>query len=316
MESIYLKFVLVWQKEEIFMGFTKKSYDLLDERIKQIQKVIDTLRIGGRSENTIKNYACSIYRFLKYYEKEDISKFSEENITEYMKKNYINNDCSVHTYNLNICAIKYFYIINFRKEFNNKLLPRAKCTKKIPATLDKKTFIKILNEENHLNHKCWLLLAYCSGLRAEEVASIKIADIHSDEHELKVFGKRKKERYTVLPNITIECLRQYYKQKYCKKYCKRKNITGYLFEGSEGAGHVNVGTIINYFTSIKVKYKLEENITFHSLRHSFASNFIKAGGNPFVLKSMMGHTSMSTTSMYIHMGRDFNNLKGVNYDGI
>ncbi|MBR0491474.1 MAG: site-specific integrase [Clostridia bacterium] len=52
------------------------------------------------------------------------------------------------------------------------------------------------------------------------------------------------------------------------------------------------------------------------LRHSFATNFIKNGGDPFVLKSMMGHTSMSTTSIYIHMGRDFNNLKGVNYDGI
>ena len=95
-----------------------------------------------------------------------------------------------------------------------------------------------------------------------------------------------------------------------------KNISGYLFENSQGIDHINVGTIVNYFTSIKEKYELDENITYHSLRHSFASNFIKAGGDPFVLKSMLGHTSMSTTSIYIHMGRDFNNLKGVNYDGI
>ncbi len=298
------------------MSFTKKSYDLSNERQRQIQNVIDTLKMGGRSDNTIENYVCAINRFLKYYEKEDISKFSEEKITEYIRNNYLNKDCSVDTYNMNISAIKYFYIINFRKEFNNKLLPRAKRTKKLPSTIDKKTFIKILNEENYLKHKCWLLLAYCSGLRAEEVASIKITDIHSDEHELKVLGKRKKERFTVLPDITIECLRQYYKHKYCKKYRKKKNITGYLFEGAQGTEHINVGTIINYFTSIKEKYKLDDNITFHSLRHSFASNFIKAGGDPFVLKSMMGHTSMSTTSIYIHMGRDFNNLKGVNYDGI
>ena len=54
----------------------------------------------------------------------------------------------------------------------------------------------------------------------------------------------------------------------------------------------------------------------HSLRHSFASNFIKNGGDPFVLKSMLGHTSLNTTNIYIHMGRDFNNLKGVNYERI
>ena len=298
------------------MSFIPKDYGLSDEKIRQIQKVIDTLIMGGRSNNTIKNYVCAISRFLKYYEKKDISKFSEENIAEYIKKNYLNKDCGVDTYNLNISAIKYFYIINFRKEFNNKLLPRAKRTKKLPLTIDKKIFIKILNEENNLKHKCWLLLAYCSGLRAEEVASIKIINIHSDKHELKVLGKRKKERLTILPDITIECLRQYYKHQYCKKYNKKKNLSGYLFEGSKGKKHTSAKTIINYFTLIKEKYNLEDNITFHSLRHSFASNFIKAGGDPFVLKSMLGHSSMNTTAIYIHMGRDFNNLKGVNYYGI
>ena len=57
-------------------------------------------------------------------------------------------------------------------------------------------------------------------------------------------------------------------------------------------------------------------MTFHSLRHAFATNFIKNGGDPFVLKSMLGHSSLNTTSIYVHMGRDFNNLKGVNYEQI
>lgn len=73
-------------------------------------------------------------------------------------------------------------------------------TKIIPTTIDKETFIKILNEEKNLKHKCWLLLAYCSGLRAEEVASIKLKDINVKEHKLKVLGKRKKERFTILPD--------------------------------------------------------------------------------------------------------------------
>ena len=96
----------------------------------------------------------------------------------------------------------------------------------------------------------------------------------------------------------------------------KTTYTGYLFEGNEGLEHISSKTITNYFTSLKYKYNLPENITFHSLRHSFATNFIKQGGDPFVLKSMMGHSSLNTTSIYIHMGRDFNNLKGVNYDKI
>ena len=282
-----------------------------NERKEQLQKVIDTLRIGGRSEKTISNYVHAINRFFEYFKDNDISKLNENDIVEYIKQKYLSKSCAGSTYNLNIGAIKYFYSVNFNKEFNSKLLPHTKIVKKIPTTIDKDLFIKIFNEEQNLKHKCWLLLAYCSGLRAEEVASIQIKDINSKEHKLKVLGKRKKERYTILPDITIKYLRLYYMSSYRRKYYN----SGYLFEGYKYQ-YISSKTIVNYFTSIKEKYNLDENISFHSLRHSFASNFIKNGGDPFVLKSMLGHTSLNTTNIYIHMGRDFNNLKGVNYDGI
>ena len=285
------------------------------EKDKRIKKIIEILRIGGRSDRTILNYAHSINRFLTYFNNKNIAKLNENDILKYMKHNYLNKNYSGTVYNMNICAIKYFYSINYNKEFNNKLLPSAKLSKKIPLTLDKETFIKILNEEKNLKHKCWLLLAYCSGLRVEEVSSIKIKDINSKEHQLKVLGKRKKERFTLLPDITIKYLRLYYKY-YYKKHYHYLNIDDYLFRGTCSSNHINSKTITNYFTTIKKKYKLDENLTFHSLRHSFSTNFIKAGGDPFVLKSMLGHSSINTTAIYIHMGRDFNNLKGVKYGRI
>ena len=282
----------------------------------KIQKVIDTLTMGGRSKKTIENYVCAINRFLDYFENKDISKLNESDVIEYIKNNYLNKQCATNTYNMNISAIKYFYSINYNKELNNKLLPHAKLVKKLPTTIDKETFLKILNEEKNLKHKCWLLLGYCSGLRIEEVVSIKIKNINSKEHELKILGKRKKERFTILPDITIKYLRLYYKDKYRKEFFHKGSKTGYLFEGNQGEDHISVNTVTNYFREIKIKYNLDEDITFHSLRHSFATNFIKAGGDPFVLKSILGHTSLNTTSIYIHMGRDFNNLKGVNYDKV
>ena len=283
------------------------------QRQKLVNKVINTLKMGGRSEKTIKNYVSAINRFLEAFKYKQISIIKEEDIINYMKYKYLNKNCSAHTYNMNISAIKYFYSINYNKEFNNNLLPHAKFTKKLPTIIEKETFIKIFNEESNLKHKCWLLLGYCSGLRVEEVAKVTIQDINSKEHKLKVLGKRKKERYTVLPDITIKYLRLYYKSKY--NY-PTNNGMKFLFRGYNKNEHMSSLTITNYFTSLKRKYQLDESITFHSLRHSFATNFITNGGDPFILKSMMGHTSMSTTSIYIHMGRDFNNLKGVKYDEI
>ncbi len=284
-----------------------------NERKKQLQKVIDTLRIGGKSEKTISNYVHAINRFFEYFKDEDLSKFNENDILEYIKQKYLSKSCAGSTYNMNICAIKYFYSVNFNKEFNSKLLPHAKLTKKIPTIVSKNMFIKIFNDEHDLKRKCWLLLAYSSGLRVEEIAELKIECINSKEHQLKVCGKRKKERITVLTDVTIQYLRLYYKSTRCFSSNPKK---GYLFKGNSYSDHINSGSITNYFTGLKEYYGLDENISFHSLRHSFATNFIKNGGDAFTLKSMLGHTSLNTTSIYIHMGRDFNNLKGINYEQI
>ena len=59
---------------------------LKNQREKLIQKMENTLRIGGRSEKTILNYSCAIKRFYKFFENKDISKFKEEDILNYIKR--------------------------------------------------------------------------------------------------------------------------------------------------------------------------------------------------------------------------------------
>lgn len=279
-----------------------------ENKKKWVEKCITILKMGGRSEKTIINYKSAINRFLNYYsESQNIKNLNEEQLVEYFKKEFIDKDRCCAYYNLNVCAIKFLYSVCFRKELNRKLLPSTKIKKKIPTIIEKEMFIIIFNNEKHLNHKCWLLLAFCCGLRVEEVATIKIENIFSHEHKLKILGKGNKERYTVLPDIVIKFLRLYYKS---------KNLTdklGYLFRGTNNKEHVNSKTIINYFTSLKSTYNLSDDISFHSLRHSFASYYLMNGGNILTLQSMMGHKSISTTYIYIHIAQNFNDLEGIKY---
>jgi len=92
-------------------------------------------------------------------------------------------------------------------------LPTSKIRKKYPTIVTKELFIKIINNENNLEHKCWFLLSFCCGLRISEIATLRIENIISKEHKLKVLGKGNKERYTVLSDIVIKFLRLYYKSK-------------------------------------------------------------------------------------------------------
>ena len=271
-----------------------------------IEKIHENLKLRGRSENTFINYKCALKSFFNYYDENvNIENFKEEDIIPYINEQFLKANKSKYTYNVAVASIRLLYLVCFNKALNKLLLPSSKLPKRLPSILSKQDFIIIFNNEKHLKHKCWLLLAFCSGLRVDEVSKIEIKNINAKEHKLKIIGKGNKERYTILPDITIKALRL---------YCKEFNVrNGYLFPGLKNNEYMNSKTIINYFSVLKDIYNLDENITFHSLRHSFATYYLSNGGSLLALQSMLGHTSLSTTAIYVHLAHNFNNLKGINY---
>lgn len=267
-----------------------------------INKIHENLVLRGCSEHTFINYKCALSNFFKYYASNiDISIFSEQDIIPYLNDCFIKPNKSKYTYNVSVASLKLLYIVCFNKHFDSLLLPTSKVIKKLPTILPTELFVKIVNEEKHLKHKCWLLLGFFCGLRVSEVAHIKVEDIYASSHKLKVLGKGNKERFTILPNIVIKAL---------KAYCIKNNIrSGYLFHGSNNKPYMNDKTIINYFSVIKDLYNLTDNISYHSLRHSFATNYLIHGGSLLKLQSMLGHTNINTTTIYLHLSQNFNEFK-------
>ncbi len=211
-----------------------------------LKKCEETLMMKGRSKITADNYCYAINKFLNSYPNDvKISKLSIDDLIKYFKKNYLDKNLSASTYNVNLASARYFYLICFERNINKTLLPTSNLRKRFPIIISKEQFLTIFNNETNLEHKCWLLLSFCSGLRISEIATLKIEDINSKEHKLKVLGKRNKERYTILPDVVIKYLRLYYKS---KNY-KMKN--GYLFKGTEFNEHISPRTIGNAFTYLK-----------------------------------------------------------------
>ncbi len=275
---------------------------------KWVEKVKYTLELGGKSSRTFDNYKSHINRFLNTYDESiEINKLSEDKIVDYFKKYYIDLNRCAATLNVGVCSVRFLYSVCFNRKLNKDVLPSTKLKRKMPTIISKKLFLKIFNEEHCLKYKCWLILAFCSGLRVSEIATIRIENIFPNEHKLKVLGKRNKERYTILPDVVTKFLRL---------YCKEQRITqkqGFLFIGTNRNEHINNKSIINYFSTLKMAYHLDNNITFHILRHSFATYYLMNGGNIITLKSMLGHSHLDTTNIYLHIAQNFNNLEGIKY---
>lgn len=271
-----------------------------------IDKIHENLLLRGRSENTFINYKCALSSFFKYFdENTNIEHLNEEDIIPYVNETFIKCNKSKYTYNLAIASIRLLYLVCFNKSLNRLLLPTSKLVKKLPTILSRDMFLKIINEEKSLKHKCWLILGYCSGLRVDEVSRVKVEDINEKEHKLKVMGKGNKERYTILLNSTNKLL---------SLYCKTNNInSGYIFKGTNGKEFMNSKSIINYFSFLKDYYNLDHNISFHSLRHSFATYYLQSSGNLLKLQSMLGHTNLNTTTIYLHLSHNFTELDDKRY---
>lgn len=272
-----------------------------------LQKVKDLLKIRGCSDRTTTNYLSCINRFKNYYEANgvELKRLNEQDILEYLKVNCINIGFSAATINVNRAAIKYYYLVNFNIDFNKTLLPSCKVKTRFPKLITKQQFIQIINSEHNLKHKLWIILGYGSGLRISEVATLKVSDILSSDHKIRVIGKGNKERFVPLPNITLKLLRIYYIKN------KDKITNDYLFPGiyeRTKQSHINSFTIKQAFQKIKQNNQLDSSFTFHTLRHSYATEFIKNGGDIWELKSILGHSSINSTMVYLHMAEDFNKV--------
>ena len=267
-----------------------------------LSRIKQTLTLRACSDRTIANYISCIDRFLKYHEGRELKHFKEQDIIDYLKINFIDKNLSACTYNINRAAIIYFYLICFDKSFNKYLLPPGKITKVLPKLIDKNIIIKMIKEEINIKYKIYLCLAFGSGMRVSEIATLRIENIISKESKIKVIGKGKKERFVPLPKFTLNYLRLYYQK---NKMTKKE---GYFFEGSYNTDHVHPENLKWYFRHKKIKYGISKDFTFHSLRHTFATEYIKNGGSIWELKNILGHSSIQSTSIYLHTAEDFSKV--------
>lgn len=162
--------------------------------------------------------------------------------------------------------------------------------------------IKILQALNNEKHKTLLFLIYSSGLRVGEVTRLKIQDIDSKRMMLHIIqGKGKKDRYSVLSEIALIQLRKYYK-------LYKPEI--WLSPGGKEGGHITERTVQRVFENALQKAGIKKDASVHTMRHSFATHLLEAGTDVYHIQKLMGHSTVKTTSVYIHLQRyDFLNIK-------
>ena len=136
-------------------------------------------------------------------------------------------------------------------------------------------------------------LFYGTGMRMNEVVNLKITDLDSKAFQVKVMGKGRKDRFTILPKQLLEDLRKYYLQ--------HKPQT-YFFEGQTKGKPMHCRSIQHFVQLYVCIIGLgNKDYSAHTLRHSFATHLLDAGTDIHTIKELLGHSSITTTMVYLHL---------------
>ena len=148
-------------------------------------------------------------------------------------------------------------------------------------------------------------MLYATGVRVSELVNIKVQDITGCE--IKVLGKGNKERIVRFGDYAQEALERYLKDGYYKLNVKNSD---YLFLNADGNQLTDRG--IRYILDRIIKRtSIDKKISPHMLRHTFATHMLNEGCDILSVQELLGHESLSATSIYTHITND--RLKDVYY---
>lgn len=261
------------------------------------------------SNHTVLAYIRDIETFQdflnEYHNSEEVSKIGYSEIRQWIVE-LVNSGISNRTINRKVSSLNAYFKFLMKTQ-NIEVNPlkqhkALKVSKKVQLPFSEQELKAVLENsievndfESARNHLI-IELFYATGIRRIELVNIELLDIDTSNKQLKVLGKRNKERYIPLIEPLIISLKSYLHYRSQLQTLEDSEI---LFLTKKGLKiyEMLVYRIINkYFSEASSKAKCSP----HVLRHSFATHLLNQGADLNAVKELLGHTSLAATQVYTH----------------
>lgn len=299
-----------------FIWYIRKKlrYSLLkaNERVMhEIDRFIEYLAAErGYSPRTMKSYRESLVKFSDYLKQTD-QELNWNTIDADVVRNFMASEmehgllaCSV---NCELSALRSFYKYLLRMKLVEKnpmrLIHGPKAHKPLPSFLKESEVTRLFDDVEYpdtfdgLRDRTILLTFYHTGIRLSELVGLNVADVNLSSGELKVTGKRNKQRVVPFGEELRQALKHYIDQR--KEQLADGVDAGCLFLNNkkERIGKSMVRIIVVHYLSLVTTMKKRSP---HVLRHTFATEMLNHGADLEAIKELLGHESVATTEVYTH----------------
>ena len=259
------------------------------------KRTLDYMTVRCYAEATKKAYIYQLQEFARYFNRCP-SELGEVEVLEYLR--YLRED-KKQSKSVVHCAysgIKLLFVHILEKSWNTKLLIRPRREQKYPTILSVAQVKDLLDLTQNEKHRTILMLIYCSGLRLGEVTRIRVKDLVFSRQRVFIRqGKGSKDRYGLLSETMIAQI---------KLYRRRYAPQNWLFNGAHFDKPISVSTVRAIYKQAKQRAGIAQTGGVHQLRHCFATHAIEAGMDVSTLQKLLGHSSLGTTAIYLHLKND------------
>jgi integrase/recombinase XerC len=279
-----------------------------------IDKFLNYLKVEkNMSAHTVLNYAVDLKDFAQFLgDAADINSVDYLTLRKFLAALKV-KEYSRRTVARKLACLRSFFKFLYREGHvkSNSMLGIAtpKLDKRLPIFLDEDEISKLLDapderEVSGLRDKAILETIYSSGLRISEVVGLNMDNVDFIGGVLKVFGKGRKERLVPIGDRALRCIRRYLERRRAegsarlaaKPLADRRPV--FLNKSGTRITDRSVRRILEKYIHIT---SLRQDISPHTLRHSFATHLLNRGADLRSVQELLGHMNLSTTQIYTHV---------------
>lgn len=258
----------------------------------------EMISLRGLTDHTLKNYCTYIRAYLDYLTDilhklpEDVSWDELRDYIRWLQKSRVLSD---RTINCAISQLRFFTMYVLHKTWDDTQLPMRKFDEYLPYVPSKAETWQFISSMPDLKQRTMVTLMYSSGLRLGEVCRLRYEDVDRKNMRLHItHSKSRNDRYAILSKAALDLLSQYWFE------CGRP--MGFLFPKQNGEDRpIDTFFLSRHIHAHEDRLGWEHRLTCHSFRHAFGTHLYENGTDLLTIKALMGHKSLHSTTIYIHL---------------
>lgn len=255
----------------------------------------ETLRMGNYGRGTIKNYGMEVRLLFQYYHNREVESLGPDDLRKYMLyvKDVQGGGYAKQKSVAFSCSFFFKHVLQKPELLPAKIYPRSCFT--LPKVMSREEVLHLLGSIRDIRQYAVICLLYGTGMRIGELLKITFPDIERANKRILIRqAKGHKDRYVLLPWQALNAITDYYRAYHPEVY---------LFESSRikrSPMHVRqLQTLVK--SAMEGAGFGDRQYTAHTLRHSFATHLLDNGCDIHTIKSLLGHSNIKTTMVYLHL---------------